>query len=102
MNNTMNEINKCEVCGNDNLIPSLNLGLHPMCDDLVPIGDDRICKEYPIKILYCNVCRTGHQKFQVPKEDLFPKSYHYRSRFTADVLSGMSGLLNHVKASMEI
>ena len=93
MNNTMNEINKCEVCGNDNLIPTLNLGLHPMCDDLVPIGDDRICKEYPIEILYCNVCRTGHQKFQVPKEDLFPKSYHYRSRFTADVLSGMSGLV---------
>jgi len=90
----MNEINKCEVCGNNNLKSALNLGMHPMCDDLVPVGDLRICKEYPIEILYCNVCRTGHQKFQVPKEDLFPKSYHYRSRFTADVLSGMSSLVD--------
>ena len=90
----MNEINKCEVCSNNNLRPVLNLGKHPMCDDLVPIGDPRECKEYPIEILYCNVCRTGHQKFQVPKEELFPKSYHYRSRFTADVLSGMSSLVD--------
>ena len=90
----MNEINKCEVCGNNKLKPVLSLGKHPMCDDLVPVGDPRECKEYPIDILYCNVCRTGHQKFQVPKEELFPKSYHYRSRFTADVLSGMSGLVD--------
>lgn len=90
----MNAIDNCEVCGNTSLKPVLNLGKHPMCDDLVPTGDPRVCKEYPIEILYCNVCRTGHQKFQVPKEELFPKSYHYRSRFTADVLSGMSGLVD--------
>ena len=90
----MNAIDKCEVCGNTALNPVLNLGKHPMCDDLVSVGDPRVCNEYPIEILYCNVCRTGHQKFQVPKEELFPKSYHYRSRFTADVLSGMSGLVD--------
>ena len=90
----MHAIDNCEVCGNTSLKPVLNLGKHPMCDDLVPVGDPRVCKEYPIEILYCNVCRTGHQKFQVPKEELFPKSYHYRSRFTADVLSGMSGLVD--------
>lgn len=90
----MNPINCCEVCGNNSLKSVLNLGQHPMCDDLVPVGDPRVCKEYPIEILYCNICRTGHQKFQVPKEELFPKSYHYRSRFTADVLSGMKGLVD--------
>ena len=90
----MNVINKCEVCGNDDLVNVLNLGMHPMCDDLVPVDDQRICKEYPIEILYCKVCCTGHQRFQVSKEELFPKSYHYRSRFTADVLSGMSELVD--------
>lgn len=89
----MDAIDKCEVCGNISLKPMLNLGKHPMCDDLVPVAESRICTEYPIEILYCNVCRTAHQKFQVPKEELFPKSYHYRSRFTADVLSGMSQLV---------
>jgi hypothetical protein len=63
-----------------------------MCDDLVTVGDKRICREYPIEILFCATCITAHQRYQVPKEDLFPSSYHYRSRFTADVLNGMKGL----------
>ena len=95
----MNEISKCEVCGNIHLTPVLNLGNHPMCDDLVEVGDPRMCKEYPIEILFCNVCLTAHQKYQVPKEELFPKNYHYRSRFTADVLSGMSSLVDSCESN---
>lgn len=90
----MNEINSCEVCGNDQLISVLNLGEHPMCDDLVEVGNNRICREYPIEIMFCKTCLTAHQRFQVPKKDLFPSTYHYRSRFTADVLNGMAGLVN--------
>ncbi|CAN7314650.1 class I SAM-dependent methyltransferase [Bradyrhizobium sp. LjRoot220] len=87
-----NEIDHCEVCGSRTLVPVLDLGAHPMCDDLVAIGSSRACAEYPIDILYCENCRTAHQRFQVPKRELFPESYHYRSRFTADVLSGMKSL----------
>lgn len=94
MLNKLKEINSCEVCGKNELFEVLDLGLHPMCDDLVKIGENRICKEYPIQILFCQNCKTAHQRFQVPKEELFPKSYHYRSRFTADVLSGMENLVN--------
>jgi hypothetical protein len=88
------EIHNCEVCANNDLISVLDLGLHPMCDDLVPVGEDRVCREYPIEILYCKQCQTAHQRFQVPKQDLFPVSYHYRSRFTADVLKGMEMLVS--------
>lgn len=88
------EIQSCEVCGNKTLQPVLDLGLHPRCDDLVPIGDDRVCVESPIEILYCTVCATAHQRFQVPKLELFPSDYHYRSRFTADVLNGMKALVD--------
>jgi SAM-dependent methyltransferase len=52
-----------------------------------------MCRNYPIEILFCANCCTAHQKYQVPKSDLFPGSYHYRSRFTADVLSGMAQLV---------
>lgn len=93
MENKFNEIKSCEVCGNKELVSVLNLGAHPMCDDLVEVGDPRECKEYPIEILFCKTCLTAHQRFQVPKHDLFPTSYHYRSRFTADVLNGMKGLV---------
>src|SRR6202046_1695808 len=60
----LHEIFRCEVCGTVALQSSLNLGLHPMCDDLVPIGDGRVCKEYPIEILFCGTCQTAHQRFQ--------------------------------------
>ena len=90
----MKEIDSCEVCGNKHLKSVLNLGMHPLCDDLVPIGEHRICKEYPIEILFCDVCLTAHQRYQVPKEDLFTDSYHYRARMTGSVLSGMSELVS--------
>ena len=39
---SVNQIQCCEVCGNTTLEPVINLGEHPLCDDLVPIGDRHI------------------------------------------------------------
>lgn len=64
------------------------------------MGDSRVCREYPIEILFCARCVTAHQRFQVPKAELFPKTYHYRSRFTADVLNGMSALVDACEARL--
>jgi SAM-dependent methyltransferase len=94
------EIKKCEVCGSHDLIPVLDLGKHPMCDDLIPVGNAAQCQKFPIEILYCRQCNTAHQKYQVPKVQLFPQTYHYRSRFTADVLSGMAALADTVEARL--
>ncbi len=94
------EITRCEVCDNTHLRSVVDLGNHPMCDDLVPVGDTRICREYPIEILFCEVCRTAHQRFQIPKHELFPSSYHYRSRHTADVLNGMKALVEVCEATL--
>jgi len=91
------EITACEVCGADHPASVLDLGTHPLCDDLIPIGDARVCREFPIEILYCPQCRTAHQRFQVAKQTLFPATYHYRARFTADVLNGMAGLVESVE-----
>jgi len=88
-----NEIHTCEVCGNTKLETVIDLGKHPLCDDLIAVGDKRTCAEFPIEILFCSSCTTAHQRFQVPKHELFPRSYHYRSRFTTDVLDGMSALV---------
>jgi hypothetical protein len=86
----------CEVCGSTNLREVLDLGIHPLCDDLIPEGSTAVSPKYPIIILLCQTCKTAHQKFQVPKIELFPKTYHYRSRFTEDVLGGMRKLVSDV------
>ena len=90
----MEAISKCEVCGGSDLASVLDLGMHPLCDDLVPFDSRRTCKEYPIEILFCSTCNTAHQKFQVPKAELFTKDYHYRARMTGSVLVGMSDLVD--------
>jgi SAM-dependent methyltransferase len=89
----MRETVVCEVCGKDTLTSVLQLGNHPLCDDLVPIGNNRVCQEYTIEILLCDTCLTGHQRFQVPKEVLFQKHYHYRARVTGSVLAGMADVV---------
>ena len=89
------EITKCEVCDNETLVEGINLGMHPLCDDLIPIGSPEISKEYPIHILFCEKCYTAHQKYQVPKQKLFTPEYHYRARFTKDVLEGMKQLVEN-------
>lgn len=94
MTKNIREIKTCEVCGNENLKEVMDLGLHPMCDDLRAIGDNTDTEVYPIKILLCDDCLTAHQAFQIQKETLFKPNYHYRSRFTKDVLDGMQDLVD--------
>jgi SAM-dependent methyltransferase len=89
-------INTCEVCGNTELTPVLDLGNHPICDDLIKIGDKRTNETYHILIKYCEKCGTAHHTYQIPKLQLFPSDYHYRARFTADVLDGMKNLVNYL------
>jgi len=87
---------KCEVCFGTNLEAVLNLEHHPLCDDLIPVGSNLENDVFHIEIAICKDCLTAHQLHQVDKERLFPLTYHYRSRFTSDVLAGMEELRNHI------
>jgi len=86
----MIKITKCEVCENEQLKKVLDLGNHPLCDDLIPMEEESSCEEFPIEILFCEKCLTAHQSYQIPKQTLFTNSYHYRARMTGSVLSGMT------------
>lgn len=90
----LKEVDSCEVCDNQSLIPVLDIGNSPLCDDLIPVGSDAVSKEFPIEILLCPTCGTAHQRYQVPREDLFLPSYHYRARMTGSVLQGMRDLVD--------
>ena len=86
--------NRCEICKKTDLFSVLKLGKHPLCDDLIKVGNKKKNKLYKIEILFCKKCVTAYQKFQVKKEILFPSSYHYRAKFTNDVIKGMKNLTN--------
>jgi 2-polyprenyl-3-methyl-5-hydroxy-6-metoxy-1,4-benzoquinol methylase len=89
----------CEVCGNAGMETFLELGAHPLCDDLIDPQSPHDSELFRQTILLCEVCLTAHQGFPVQKETLFNPNYHYRSRLTNDVLSGMQDL---VKSALEM
>src|SRR5206468_4138819 len=84
----------CEVCQSNSLINVLDLGDHPLCDDLIPLGSSRKSLLYPIVIDFCPSCRTAFQRYQVKKELLFPPDYHYRARVTPSVISFLKELVD--------
>ena len=84
---------KCEVCLLSLSGPRLDLGYHPLCDDLTKIGDPVATRKYHQEIVLCSNCLTAQQLHQVEKEVLFKDDYHYRAALTKDVLKGMASLV---------
>ena len=89
--------NICEICDTKKLPTVLNLGKHPLCDDLIKVGNKKKSKLYRIEVTFCKKCITAYQKYQVPKKKLFPLNYHYRSKFTKDVINGMKDVVKKSK-----
>jgi SAM-dependent methyltransferase len=90
----------CEVCGGAFGGLSLDLGSHPLCDDLTPIGTNLIIPKFHQLVSLCENCLTAHQMVPVKKELLFKPSYHYRAALTNDVLSGMHSLVQSLESEL--
>ena len=84
----------CEVCEEELGPLRLDLGLHPLCDDLIPTNSDSRTANFHQLIGLCSNCMTAHQLKPIQKELLFKPSYHYRAGLTKDVLNGMRDLVN--------
>lgn len=85
----------CEVCENKVEGPVIDLGSHPLNDDMHRIGVDYEAKKYRQEIQLCTSCFTAHQLHPVQKETLFFPEYRYRGSVTKDVLSGMADLVDN-------
>lgn len=90
-----NQMSLCEVCENKVEGPKIDLGSHPLNDDMHRIGSDYQAKKYRQEVQLCNVCFTAHQLHPVKKETLFFPEYRYRGSVTKDVLVGMTDLIDN-------
>lgn len=50
---------ECEVCLQVLTGPTLDLGFHPLCDDLIRVGNSTISPRYHQEITLCNNCLTA-------------------------------------------
>ena len=87
-------IRKCQIC-NNKLFDVLNLGQQPLCDDLTKKPNSS--NFFKLQISYCKKCLTAFQKYNIERKVLFPKTYHYRSSNTIDVVEGMKDLVKSTK-----
>lgn len=92
----------CEVCQSTLQGPILDLGKHPLCDDLQQVGKTALLPKYLQSIQLCSNCLTAHQLYPVAKEELFKADYHYRAGLTKDVLLGMQNLAESVLAKFSL
>lgn len=87
------KIDKCEVCVKTLEGPELDFGYQPLCDELHKTPEESLTvPKYHQNIVLCETCLTAHQKYQVPKNELFKPNYHYRAALTKDVINGMNEL----------
>lgn len=93
---------ECEVCLHPLSGPKLDLGSHPLCDDLIKIGEPYQVPRYHQELILCNNCLTAQQLHQVKKEKLFKPDYHYRASLTKDVIVGMSQLVAKSLGEMKL
>jgi len=87
------KIDNCEVCVKTLKGPELDFGYQPLCDELRKTPEESLTvPKYHQNIVLCETCLTAHQKYQVPKNELFKPNYHYRAALTKDVINGMNEL----------
>ena len=86
-NPTVTKIDTCEVCVTNLKGPELDFGYQPLCDELHETSEKSLLlPKYHQNIVLCETCLTAHQKYQVPKNELFKPNYHYRASLTKDVV----------------
>src|SRR5688500_9388105 len=67
----------CRICGNENLIEYLDLGMMPLSNNLC-FKPDEEAQRYPLKVLYCDDCSLSQLSVVIDPGVLFGH-YVYRS-----------------------
>lgn len=90
-------IDHCDVCGSTALTRAFTLGYVPLPDDMRADAD-----LYPADIMWCDQCRTAHQKYQPPSTKVFTRDYRYRAAMTNDVLNGMRDFVDFTERFIKV
>lgn len=81
----------CRVCDSCDLVLAIDLGLQPWCNDF--LRPDQVGREpfYPLRVFYCNDCKTAQLDYTVPKEVMFG-DHTYLSGVTKSLSAHFKGI----------
>jgi 2-polyprenyl-3-methyl-5-hydroxy-6-metoxy-1,4-benzoquinol methylase len=61
----------CRVCDSTDLLPAIDLGMQPWCNNFLAAEDVGREPFYPLRVVYCSSCKTVQLDYTVPKETMF-------------------------------
>lgn len=101
------EIKRCRICGNTDLIPVLDLGLHSL-SGIFPKKEDPDPIDAPLTLLKCNdennsnVCGLLQLKHNVPGELMYLNNYGYRSGINRTMTNHLKGIADEIKSKVSL
>src|SRR3989338_1443055 len=103
MNETSKVVEKCQICGNENLEPILFLGYLPPVNQMHNVGErPREQPSYPAQVLYCGKCHLVQLGLIVNPKILFPPEYPYTSSTTKILRENFAELYNECKTIVDL
>lgn len=63
----------CRSCGSADIVPILDLGKTPWCNNFLKESQLGTEPSYPLELMYCKVCTLAQLNYTVPKETMFSK-----------------------------
>lgn len=62
---------RCRVCDSTELLPAIDLGQQPWCNNFLRADDVGREPYYPLRVVYCGQCSTAQLDYTVKKEIMF-------------------------------
>ncbi|MBA7499028.1 hypothetical protein ES704_01767 [subsurface metagenome] len=102
----INEIKKCRICGNPDLIPILDLGTQALSGRF-PSEDEPDPPKAPLELVKCNTknpnaCGLLQLKHSVSPEELYLHDYGYRSGINQTMRMHLKSIISRVQGIVDL
>src|SRR5436309_11957981 len=93
-------ISCCRVCDATDLVPAIDLGMQPWCNNFLTADEAGHESFYPLRVVICASCRTAQLDYTVPKEVMFT-DHTYLSGITRTLAAHFSAVAADVDSRFE-
>ena len=91
------KIDKCQICGSNNLIDVINLGEQPLANSLLNnIKEEKKTAKYPINIIRCKDCTLLQIDYVVDQAKVYHLDYPYLPGITTTVNNEQKELADYL------
>jgi hypothetical protein len=94
------EVSSCRVCGGEDLVKYLDLGMLPLANNLAAsAADAKAMQRYPMQLLFCRDCSLSQLTVVIDPREMFSK-YAYRSSINQGYLVHCRTMARSVRESL--